>query len=53
LFLRTNAREEFAYLPRLPEAFVAVRFPSGEAGYIPRAQVARFKADYPDAVVID
>jgi hypothetical protein len=41
------------FLPAKPEGFVAVRLPSGEAGYIPRDQVARFRADYPDAVVID
>jgi hypothetical protein len=41
------------FLPSKPEGFVAVRLRSGEAGYIPRDQVARFKADYPDAVVID
>lgn len=35
------------------EDMVGVRLPDGQVGYIPRCQVERFKADYPDAVVID
>lgn len=40
------------FVASAPESMVPVRLTDGTTGYIPRAQIAAFQTDYPDATVI-